>query len=53
MKMDTLLYIWDQYMIGLDTPNFGNELIPVVAVMTIGLLKEKLRKCTDVSFFFN
>lgn len=47
--MDTLLYIWDQYMIGVDTPGFNNEWLAIVTVTLLGLIKEKLKEATSVS----
>ncbi|VDI26236.1 Hypothetical predicted protein [Mytilus galloprovincialis] len=49
LKMDTLLYIWDQYMIGVDTPGFNNEWLAIVTVTLLGLIKEKLKEATSVS----
>ena len=47
--MDTLLYIWDQYMIGLDTPGFNVELLAIVTAIILGLLKDKFKECNSVS----
>ena len=47
--MDTLLYIWDQYMIGVDTPGFNNEWLAIATVTLLGLVKEKLKDSTSVS----
>ncbi|XP_076107077.1 uncharacterized protein LOC143075526 isoform X2 [Mytilus galloprovincialis] len=47
LKMDTLLYIWDQYMIGVDTPGFNNEWLAIVTVTLLGLIKEKLKEATS------
>ena len=30
LKMDTLLYVWDQYVIGLKAPGFGTEGLTVL-----------------------
>ena len=48
--MDTLLYVWDQYMIGLDTPGFDSEWLAVATTVMLGLLKEKMKDCNSVSF---
>ena len=47
--METLLYVWDQYMIGLDTPGFNNEWLAITVTIMLGLLKEKMRDCNSVS----
>ena len=46
--MDTLLYVWDQYMIGLDTPGFNPEWLAIVTAVMLGLLKEKMKDCPTV-----
>ena len=48
LRMDTLLYVWDQYMIGLDTPGFNVELLAVVTAIILGLLKDKFKECQSV-----
>lgn len=45
LKMDTLLYVWDQYIIGLDTPGFNTEWLADVTAITLGLLKDKFKEC--------
>ncbi|KAJ8318236.1 LOW QUALITY PROTEIN: hypothetical protein KUTeg_003327 [Tegillarca granosa] len=51
LRTDTLLYVWDQYMIGIDTPGFSTEWMSIVCVTTIGLLKEKIRESGSVRQF--
>jgi len=48
--MDVLLYVWDQYMIGLDAPGFGVEWLAIVTAIILGLLKDKFKECQSVSF---
>ncbi|KAK7499097.1 hypothetical protein BaRGS_00009644 [Batillaria attramentaria] len=43
LQMDTLLYVWDQYIIGLDVPGFGTEWLAVVAATMLGLLQDKFK----------
>ena len=47
--METLLYVWDQYMIGLDTPGFNSEWLAIATTVMLGLLKEKMKDCNSVS----
>ncbi|ESP02547.1 hypothetical protein LOTGIDRAFT_171946 [Lottia gigantea] len=47
LKMDVLLYVWDQYIIGLDIPGFGTEWLAVVTATLLGLLQEYLKNCND------
>ncbi|XP_064613164.1 uncharacterized protein LOC135476947 [Liolophura sinensis] len=49
LNAETLLYIWDQYMIGLDTPGFSDELLSAVMATMFILLGERLRECTSTS----
>ena len=49
--MDALLYVWDQYMIGLDTPGFNVEWLAIATTVMLGLLKDKMRECNSVSVF--
>ena len=49
LKMDTLLYVWDQYIIGLDVPGFGTEWLAVVCATMLGLLQDKLKEAKSVS----
>ncbi|KAH3885194.1 uncharacterized protein LOC127839191 [Dreissena polymorpha] len=46
LRMETLLYVWDQYMIGLDTPGFNVEWLAIVTAIILGLLKDKFKECT-------
>ena len=50
LRMDVLLYVWDQYMIGLDAPGFGVEWLAIVTAIILGLLKDKFKECQSVSF---
>ena len=43
VNMEVLLFIWDQYMIGLDAPGFHDEFLPIVMAIYLMLVKEKLR----------
>ena len=49
LKMDTLLYVWDQYVIGLDVPGFGTEWLAAVCATMLGLLQDKLMEAKSVS----
>ncbi|BFZ18747.1 hypothetical protein BsWGS_21786 [Bradybaena similaris] len=45
LNFDTLKYVWDQYIIGLDVPGFGAEWLAVVIATLLGLEYEKLKEC--------
>ncbi|KAK3083788.1 hypothetical protein FSP39_003216 [Pinctada imbricata] len=47
LKPDTLLYVWDQYVIGQDTPGFPTEWLTIVTVTILGLVKEKLKEANS------
>ncbi|KAL4224027.1 hypothetical protein ACF0H5_017484 [Mactra antiquata] len=47
LRMDSLLYVWDQYMIGIDTPGFNVELLAIVTAIILGLLKDKLKEAQN------
>lgn len=49
VNMEVLLYIWDQYIIGLDAPGFHDEYLPAIAAIYLMLVKEKLRGSESVS----
>jgi hypothetical protein len=49
LKMDTLLYVWDQYIIGLDVPGFAPEWLAVVAATMLGLMQDKFKEAKSVS----
>ncbi|XP_052802733.1 uncharacterized protein LOC128232959 isoform X2 [Mya arenaria] len=46
LRLDTLLYVWDQYMIGLDTPGFNVEWLAIVTAIILGLLKDRFKECS-------
>jgi hypothetical protein len=46
--MDVVLYIWDQYIIGLDAPGFHDEFLPAVMAIYLMLVKENLRGAETV-----
>ncbi|ELU01451.1 hypothetical protein CAPTEDRAFT_186844 [Capitella teleta] len=52
VNMDVLLYIWDQYIIGLDAPGFHDEFLPAVLAIYLMLVKENLRAAETVSRYF-
>ncbi len=49
LPLDTALYVWDQYLLGLDTPGFNEEFIPSVTAVYLMLLADKLHSCDSVS----
>ncbi|KAK7088108.1 uncharacterized protein [Littorina saxatilis] len=44
LKMETLLYVWDNYVIGLDAPGFSTEWLAVVCATMLGLMQDKLKE---------
>lgn len=40
--MDVVLYIWDQYIIGSDVPEFHAHFLPALTATYLLLLKDKL-----------
>ncbi|XP_048751885.1 uncharacterized protein LOC125663636 isoform X2 [Ostrea edulis] len=47
LNPDTLLYVWDNYIIGLDTPGFSTEWLAIVLVTILGLTKDKIKGATS------
>ncbi|XP_061196252.1 uncharacterized protein LOC133204520 [Saccostrea echinata] len=47
LNQDTLLYVWDNYIIGLDTPGFSTEWLAIVLVTILGLTKDKIKEATS------
>ena len=47
--MDVVLFIWDQYMIGLDVPRFQDEFLPMVTAIFFILLNTAMKECSSVS----
>uniref|UniRef100_A0A2C9KS74 Rab-GAP TBC domain-containing protein n=1 Tax=Biomphalaria glabrata TaxID=6526 RepID=A0A2C9KS74_BIOGL len=45
LKFDTLLYVWDQYILGLNVPGFSAEWMAVVIATVLGLEHDKLKEC--------
>ncbi|XP_070572831.1 uncharacterized protein [Ptychodera flava] len=43
LQLDTVMYIWDQYIIGLDVPEY--DIVPVFTVITLMLLREHILEC--------
>ena len=50
MSTDPLLFVWDQYLITSDVPNFYDELIPAIAAAMIITLRDFLLKCKTVRY---
>ncbi|XP_058856803.1 uncharacterized protein LOC117430927 [Acipenser ruthenus] len=44
LNMTTLLYIWDQYVIGLDKPSY--DCVPALSFAFLHLLRDHLQKCS-------
>ncbi|UJR34107.1 hypothetical protein I4U23_021514 [Adineta vaga] len=49
LSMDPLLFVWDQYLISNDIPNFHDELFPAIATAIILILKDQLVECKQLS----
>ncbi|XP_078599410.1 uncharacterized protein LOC144874756 isoform X2 [Branchiostoma floridae x Branchiostoma japonicum] len=45
LQMDCLLYIWDQYIIGLDVPAY--QVLPTISTVLLMLLREHFFKCKN------
>nr|XP_006812621.1 PREDICTED: uncharacterized protein LOC102808036 [Saccoglossus kowalevskii] len=43
LQLDTVMFIWDQYIIGLDVPEY--DIVPVVTVVTLMLLRDHILDC--------
>ncbi|XP_077995375.1 uncharacterized protein LOC144448905 isoform X2 [Glandiceps talaboti] len=43
LQLDTVMYVWDQYIIGLDVPEY--DIIPVFTVVTLMLLRDHILEC--------
>jgi hypothetical protein len=46
--METLAFLWDQYFITGDVPDFAEELLSAVAAATIIVLRDYLFQCHEV-----
>ena len=49
VPLETVLFIWDQHMLGMNSPGFHEFYVPIVAAVFLMLLKEKLENCENVS----
>ncbi|XP_030848136.1 uncharacterized protein LOC100888055 [Strongylocentrotus purpuratus] len=47
LSLDTIMYVWDQHMIGLDAPEF--DITPAITVLIFIYLKKQLMSCNTVS----
>ncbi|XP_019622029.1 PREDICTED: uncharacterized protein LOC109468212 [Branchiostoma belcheri] len=45
LQLDCLLYIWDQYIIGLDVPAY--QVLPTISTVLLMLLREHFFKCKN------
>lgn len=50
LNPNTLLYVWDNYIIGLDTPGFTTEWLAIVLVTILALTKDKIKEASSVSW---
>ena len=48
--MNVVLFLWDQYVIGMDSPGFHDDYLSTVTAIFLMLLKDKLVQCNSVSF---
>ncbi|XP_072047910.1 uncharacterized protein [Amphiura filiformis] len=46
LTLDTVLYIWDQHIIGLDTPIY--DIVPTMAAVVLKLLNQTLMECSTL-----
>ncbi|XP_041349951.1 LOW QUALITY PROTEIN: uncharacterized protein LOC121369143 [Gigantopelta aegis] len=53
LKSETLLFVWDQYVIGLDVAGFSNEWLAVITATIFGLLADKLQDAQSPSALEN
>ncbi|XP_067670758.1 uncharacterized protein [Haliotis asinina] len=53
LKMDALLYVWDQYVIGLDAAGFDTEWLSVVTATLLGLMADKLKEAKSSTSMAN
>jgi hypothetical protein len=44
VNKEVLLYIWDQYIIGLDSAGFTDDYLPVVTAVFLKLVVDRLKK---------
>lgn len=47
---EVLLYIWDQYIIGLDSPGFTDDYLPAITAVFLKLVADRLKSQKMVSF---
>src|SRR6218665_2936720 len=48
VNKEGLLYIWDQYVIGLDSPGFIDDYLPAVSAVLLMLLSDRLKGADTV-----
>jgi len=49
LNKDTLMYIWDQYIIGLDVAGYHMFLLPAFTATLFILLADDILRCENVS----
>ncbi|XP_078339182.1 uncharacterized protein LOC111132265 isoform X4 [Crassostrea virginica] len=49
LNPNTLLYVWDNYIIGLDTPGFTTEWLAIVLVTILALTKDKIKEASSAA----
>ena len=50
--MESLMFVWDQYMITQDVDGFHDELIPIVCAIILMLLRDQIMSCRTVKILF-
>lgn len=51
LNLNTLMYVWDQYVISSDIPGFHDELIPIMAALVLMSLRDELVQTRSVGDF--
>ena len=49
VRLPVVCFLWDQYMIGMDSPGFHDDYLPAMMAIYLMLLQDKLRECLTVS----
>jgi hypothetical protein len=51
LNMDALLYVWDQYVISCDVPEYHDIFIPIICAIIFMILRDQIMACKSVSIF--
>lgn len=53
LNMDSLLFVWDQYVISCDVPEYHDTLLPIVCAVILMILRDQIMACRSVRIKLN